>query len=270
MTDYRKYISFFRIQFNMSLQYRAAAASGMVTQLVWGLMECMAFCAFEASDSSAYPMALSATISYVWLREAFFSAFTTWNADGEIFDSIMDGGIAYGLCRPVSIYNMWFSKTVARRLVGASLRCVPLLAVACVLPRPFRLALPASLHHFFLFVVTLFLGLGVTVAFCMFTYILAFFTISPQGLKTLFTSMVDFLAGAIIPLPFMPESVRHVVELLPFAGMYNVPLLIYSGELAGEALFRGIGMQCFWLVTLVVLGKMLCRAAERRIVVQGG
>lgn len=104
----------------------------------------------------------------------------------------------------------------------------------------------------------------------MFTYILAFFTISPQGLRVLFTSMVEFLSGAIIPLPFMPAGVRRVLEMLPFAGMFNVPLLIYSGELSGAEMLSGIGRQCFWLVTLVVSGRVLCKAAERKIVVQGG
>lgn len=270
MRKYKTYFSFFRIRFNMGLQYRVAAVSGAVTQILWGLMECLAFMAFQESDPKAYPMALSATVSYIWLREAFFSAFSTWNADGDIFDSIVNGGIAYELCRPVSVYHMWFAKTVAGRVAGAGLRCVPLLTVAFLLPQSFLLTLPKSPAHFALFVITLFLGLGVTVAFCMFTYILAFFTISPQGLRMLFTSMVDFLSGAIIPLPFMPDAVRNVLELLPFAGMFNVPLLIYSGELEGTEMFRSIGMQCFWLIMLVVLGRVLCRAAERKIVVQGG
>ena len=270
MTNYKKYFSFFRLQFNMELQYRVAAVSGVVTQILWGFMECLAFRAFQESDFSAYPMAFSATVSYIWLREAFLAAFTTWNADGEIFDSIMNGGIAYELCRPVSVYNMWFSKTAAGRIARAGLRCIPLLAIAFILPRPFRLMLPAGPQHFILFAITLLLGLGVTVAFCMFTYILAFFTISPQGLRMIFTSMVDFLSGAIMPLPFMPERVRKIVELLPFAGMFDVPLRIYSGDLAGADMLRGIGLQCFWLIVLVVCGKALCRTAERRIVVQGG
>ena len=270
MKSRKKYLSFFRLQFNMELQYRVAAVSGVITQILWGFMECLAFRAFQESDPSAYPMAFSATVSYIWLREAFLSAFTTWNADGDIFDSIMNGGIAYELCRPVSIYNMWFSKTSAGRIARAGLRCVPLLAIASVLPRPFRLMPPAGPGQFLLFVITLFLGLGVTVAFCMFTYILAFFTISPQGLRMIFTSMVDFLSGAIMPLPFMPEGVRRIVELLPFAGMFDVPLRIYSGDLTGMDMFHGIGLQCFWLIVLVIFGKALCRAAERRIVIQGG
>lgn len=270
MRAYKKYVSFFRLRFNMGLQYRAAAVSGAITQILWGLMECLTFRAFQQADPSAYPMTFSATVSYIWLREAFFSAFSTWQADGEIFDSIMDGGIAYELCRPVSVYHMWFARTVASRISVATLRSVPLLTVACLLPQPFRIARPASLQHLLLFIVTLFLGLGVTVAFCMFTYILAFFTISPQGLRMMFTSMVDFLSGAIIPLPFMPGGVRAFLELLPFAGMFNVPLRIYSGDLSGTEMLRGIGLQCFWFVILFLSGKALCRAAERKVVVQGG
>ena len=270
MREYSKYFSFFRLRFNMGLQYRAAALSGVVTQIVWGLIECLTFRAFQQADPSAYPMAFSATVSYLWLREAFFSAFRTWQTDGEVFDSIMDGGIAYELCRPVSIYNMWFARTAASRISMAALRSIPLLTVAYLLPGPFRMTLPAGPQHFILFVITLFLGLGVTVAFCMFTYILAFFTISPQGLRMMFTSMVEFLSGAIIPLPFMPGGVRRFLELLPFAGMFNVPLRIYSGDLSGAEMLRGIVLQCFWFVTLLLLGKALCRAAERKVVVQGG
>lgn len=266
----RKYFSFFRMRFQMGLQYRAAAAGGCVTQFLWGIMECLAFRAFYEADESAFPMAFSSVVAYVWLREAFFALFTTWNTDNELFDSVINGNIAYELCRPLSVYRMWFARTAGNRLANAALRCVPILFAAFLLPEPFRMTLPVNVQSMLLFIITMFLGTGVTVAFCMFVYLLAFFTISPQGLRMVFTAMVQFLSGAIIPLSFMPDSVRRVLELLPFAGMFNVPLRIYSGDLVGAKMLRAIGMQIFWLILLTACGKLLCRAAERRIVVQGG
>ncbi|MCM1153893.1 MAG: ABC-2 family transporter protein [Roseburia sp.] len=265
-----KYISFFRLRFAMGLQYRAAAIGGIVTQFLWGFMECLAFRAFWEAAPEAFPMDFSAVVAYVWLREAFFALFTAWHADNEIFDSIINGDIAYELCRPLSIYHMWFARTVGIRLANASIRCLPILLASFFMPEPFRMTLPQSPASLCLFVLTMFLGLGVTVAFCMFVYILSFFTISPQGLRMTFTSMVEFLAGAIIPLPFMPDGVRKALELLPFAGMFNVPLRIYSGDLAGAEMLRAIGLQCFWLAALYIAGRILCRAAERKVVVQGG
>lgn len=45
-SSFIKYFAFFRLRFNMGLQYRAAAIGGCVTQFLWGIMECLAFRAF--------------------------------------------------------------------------------------------------------------------------------------------------------------------------------------------------------------------------------
>ena len=52
----KKYLSFFRMRFLMGLQYRAAAAAGVVTQFTWGFMELLVFRAFYQADASAFPM----------------------------------------------------------------------------------------------------------------------------------------------------------------------------------------------------------------------
>lgn len=215
-------------------------------------------------------MSLSATCSYIWLGQGFLAFFATWMMDNEIFDSILKGNIAYELCRPIDIYNIWFSKSVAVRLSRAMLRCFPILLVAAFLPDPYGLAKPESCLHFFLFILTLALGLLVTAAFCMLIYILTFYTISPQGLRILFTSAADFFSGGVIPLPFFPEPVQKIMELLPFAAMQNVSLRIYSGSMETDEMKKAILLQLFWLFILIFTGKILCRQAEKKITVQGG
>ena len=86
----------------------------------------------------------------------------------------------------------------------------------------------------------------------------------------LFTTSVEFFAGAVIPLPFFPEKLQKIMELLPFAAMQNVALRIYSGSMGSEAMLKAIMLQLFWLFALTVLGKKLCSIAEKRITVQGG
>ncbi len=123
---------------------------------------------------------------------------------------------------------------------------------------------------FLWFIWTLAVGFLVTVAFCMVVYMLAFFTVSAQGLRILCVSAVEFLSGMVIPLPFFPEKILRVMEALPFAYMQNVPLLAYSGDLTGSRLWRAAAMQLFWLAALLLLGRLLWLLARRRIVVQGG
>ncbi len=133
----KKYLSFFRLRFLMGLQYRAAALGGIATQFVWGFMEIMIFRAFYRADAAAFPMSLCATASYIWLQQAFLALFATWMMEKDVFDSIVNGNIAYELCRPVSIYNMWFSRSMATRLSRAVLRCFPILAIAIFVPQPY-------------------------------------------------------------------------------------------------------------------------------------
>ena len=154
-----KYLSFFRLRFAMGLQYRTAALAGIVTQFVWGFMEIMIFKAFYRADAASFPMSFQATVSYIWLQQAFLSLFAAWMMDNEIFPMIINGDVAYELCRPVSIYDMWFARNAANRLARAVLRCLPILAVAAFLPEPYGIAAPAGLSCFVMFLLAMVLGL---------------------------------------------------------------------------------------------------------------
>lgn len=266
----KKYLSFFRLSFTMGLQYRAAALAGIVTQFAWGFLEILVFQAFYQAQAEAFPMTMSATASYVWMQQAFLALFATWMMENDIFDTIANGNISYSLCRPIRIYNMWFSQSTATRVSRAVLRCFPILIVAAFLPENYGMAEPASAWHFGLFVLTLVLGLFVTVAFSMLVYVLTFFTVSPQGVRIVFTSMVEFFAGAVIPLPFFPAGWQKVLELLPFASMQNVALRIYSGSMSGAQMERAVALQLIWLAVLLLLGSGLCRLAEKKVTIQGG
>ena len=266
----KKYFSFFRVRFFTGLQYRTAAVSALTTQFVWGLMECLAYKALMDSNAIAFPMEYSAVVSYIWLQEAFFALFKTWASDNDIFGMITNGGIAYELCRPISIYNMWFSRNVGGRMAEAVLKSVPILTIALLIPQPYRMGAPISIGALILFVLTMLLGLGVTVAFCTLVYMLCCFTISPQGWKMVLTGAVDLFSGALIPFPFIPQPFRSILEYLPFGSMQNVPLRIYSGDLAGTDMVLAICLQVFWLIALIMLGKLVCQKAAKRVVVQGG
>ncbi|MBQ6551497.1 MAG: ABC transporter permease [Lachnospiraceae bacterium] len=266
----KKYFSFFRLRLAMGLQYRTAAIAGLVTQFFWGFMLIGAYRAFYESNPSAFPMSFQAMVSYIWLQQAFLAVFITWRYDEDIFTMITDGGISYELARPVDLYGMWYAKNLAMRLSEAMLRFAPVLLLAMVLPHPFRLGRPASAAHFFLFLLTMVVGLLLTVAFLMIIYGLAMKTISPTGVRLFFPAIVEFMSGQIIPIPFFPEKLRKIAELLPFAGMQNVPLRIYSGDLSGTPMVTAVVLQFFWLLVFLGIGKLLLSSAEKRAVVQGG
>ncbi|MBR5869126.1 MAG: ABC transporter permease [Clostridia bacterium] len=266
----RKYLSFFRIRFLSGLQYRAAAWAGVSTQFAWGGMSLLMYRAFWRAGSEAFPMEFSDLSTYIWLQQALLAMFMAWYFDNDIFDSITSGSIAYELCRPCDLYTMWFTKNVAVRLSRVVLRCFPILLVAMFLPKPYGVSLPGSVMAEVLFPLSLILGFLVLVAFSMLIYISAFYTISSTGIRILATSAVEFLTGGVIPLPFFPDWIQPIMNLLPFASMQSTPFLIYTGHVGGQDAMSAILLQAVWLVLLVGVGKLWIRRATRRVVLQGG
>ena len=266
----RKYLSFFRIRFTAGLQYRAAALAGVSTQFAWGFMTILMFRAFYQSGENAFPMTLAELSSYIWMQQAFLAMFMAWFFDSEILESITSGSIAYEMCRPCDIYSMWFTKNMAIRLSRTVLRCLPILVVAALLPRPYNISLPPSVLSGVLFLVSIILGFLVLISFSMLIYISAFYTISPMGIRILATSVIEFFAGAIIPIPFFPEAIQPVMYALPFASMQNAPFMIYTGHVSGSDALKSIALQFLWLAALMMIGRVFMKQALKKVVVHGG
>lgn len=267
----KKYLSFFRLRFAMNLQYRVAALAGIVCQFAWGGMAILAFHAFYETDPASFPMDFQATASYIWLQQGLLAMLALHGGiDAKVFESIRDGNIVYELCRPVSIYSMWFANNLANRLARALLRIIPVVVVSSLLPAPFGLMAPPDAATGLLFALSLALALWVVAAFTLVVYNLTFFTVSDRGVRLVAVSLSDFLMGSVVPLPFFPEGFRQFAELLPFSCMANVPLRVYSGDLSGQPMVRAILLQVFWVAVLVLIGKALEHKALRRVVVQGG
>jgi ABC-2 type transport system permease protein len=266
----KKYLAVFRMRFINAIQYRAAAAAGMATQFAWGFMEIFAFAAFYRANPTAFPMEFSQTVSYIWLLQAFLALFMMWFWENDIAAAITEGSIAYEMVRPVDLYGRWFCQAAANRLARATLRCAPILLVAFVVPAPYRMSLPPDMGQAALFLLSAALSLGVVTAFSMLIYISLFYMLSPMGMRLVVAALSDFLAGGTVPLPFFPEPVRAVVELLPFAAMQNMPLRIYGGHIAGADALRGVALQVFWLAVLFLTGRLAMRRALQRVVAQGG
>lgn len=266
----KKYLMVFRIRFINNIQYRASAIAGIATQIVWAIMGILAYKAcFKAMDISL-PMNFAQIATYLWIQQAFLPFFAMWFLDGKIFNAISTGTVAYELIRPVGLYDYWYSQSMANRLSYGILRSLPVLIVALLVPEPYRMLLPTNNEQFLLFVLSAILSLCVVVAFSMLIYISTFYTISGWGLRIIISSLSDFLAGAVIPLPFFPKEVQNIANILPFASMLNLPLRIYTGNLEQTEIYWGILLQIFWLVVLVAFGRSVIKRALHKVTIQGG
>ena len=266
----RKYISFFRMRLMAGLQYRAAALAGLSTQLVWGAMEVLLYRAFWLEHPERFPMGMEALAAYIWLQQAFLTLFSMWSWEHDLISSVRTGAVAYELARPVDLYGMWMARSLALRLSRALLRMFPVILIALLIPAPYGLRLWTGSAVLPLFLLSTVLMLLVVCAYTLLICALTFHLTDPNGIMVLSVAAADLLGGAIVPLPFLPEKLRLFAALSPFGSMQNVPLRIYSGDIPLTDAPAVMGLQVFWILTLVLAGYLLTWSGLRRAVIAGG
>lgn len=269
----RPYLAILAARFRTLLQYRAAAAGGVFTQSFFGLMRIMILEAFYRSSTQAPPLAMAQMVGYVWLGQATFAMFP-WNTDPDVRESVRTGNVAYELCRPLDLYALWFSRTLAWRVAPMLLRLLPMALLAMVvLPlvgldewqlRPPGLAAGAA------FLVAMLAALLLSCALTTLINISMLWTVSGQGTATLFGGMIATLGGLIIPLQLFPDWAQPIIYALPFAGVLDLPARLYTGNIAPAGLAWVLAHQLTWTAVMIAAGRLALARGARRIVVQGG
>ena len=248
----KTYWAAFLMRAKMETQYRAAALSGLATQLFFGLILVYLYRALYGAGADL--SALASTATYVWIQQAFFRM--VCSDDNTLTAAIIKGDMAYQLVRPVDQYNFWFARNLAMKLVGALMRAFPLLLIAALLPTGVGLSAPASF--------------GALTALSNISAGLVLVTLDNRGVNAVITFLILFLCGNILPLTLFPDRWQRFIQWQPFAQILDAPIRLYTGEYALRGFPQIALMQVFWIVLLVLIGRMLWRHTLRRIVIQGG
>lgn len=263
------YFSFFRMRFLTLIQYRAAAAAGVATQWVFGMMMILVLYAFYRSSDAAQPMTFSQAATYIWIGQAMLGILP-WSADREIRDSVLTGQVAYELIRPIDLYGMWFARTVASRTAPTLLRALPQFVIALwIVPAPFCMQVP-SLGGALAWLLSIFCAVLLSVSIINFMHALILRTIRSEGIVLFIPTLSMILGGSIIPLRLMPDWIQPFLRLQPFAGVMDLPSQLFCGSMSPENVLWICAVQIFWIAVFVLWGRNLMQRGIRRVSVAGG
>jgi ABC-2 type transport system permease protein len=268
------YLTVFTGRLQVTLQYRAAAFAGFITQCWFGVMRILIFAAFYAGGVAHAPMSLANAVTYTWLGQAFL-AFLPWAADPDVAEMVRSGGVAYERVRPVDTYAWWYMRALAWSVARVAPRAALMVAFASVLLPlvglgKWGLPAPPTLPAAGLFALS---ALGMVLLSASITLVINVImtaTLTDRGPNTLVAPIVNMFSGAVVPLAFFPDAVRPWLRAQPLAGLVDIPFSIYFGGLSGWGAAGAIALQFGWTAALILLGHAWLGRVMRRLVVQGG
>jgi ABC-2 type transport system permease protein len=272
----RPYVALFVSRFQLMLQYRGAALAAFTTQCWWGAIKVMILAAFYGTSEGAAnaPITLSQAITYTWIGQALL-ALLPWSGDPDIATAVRSGAVSYDRLRPLDFYWLWFARAagwIAARVIP---RTLLMAAFATLLLPSLGLAAwgwqpPASAVAALLFGFSLALALLLSAAMVMLINIGVAALLDARGLNALVLAPVTALSGSLLPLSLFPDWMQRALLVQPFAGLLDIPARIYFEQLSGTAAFAALGLQVFWIISLVQIGRCWLARVLHTLEMQGG
>lgn len=188
----------------------------------------------------------------------------------EIAEDIDRGDIAINLIKPISYEKKILAQSLGNVLINLVTISLPIWIIFYGY-KVIKLGeeLP-NIENILLFILSLILGYLVMFLFNFIFAISAFFVTYIWGFMMCKEVIITFLSGQLIPIVFFPEVLQNILKYLPFSAMNYTPVMIYMGKMSTDEMFFNIGIQCIWLVILLITFRVLWSKAMKRVTVVGG
>ena len=221
---------------------------------------------YQNTVSEINGMSFNETFMYLTLATSMYSLLMTW-ADWDMSRSMINGNIIQQLIKPTNYQMYKLFENLGAVVSNFVLLFVPsFLLIIFVFNGEIVLG-----FNIILFLLSIIIAYVINFNLDFMTGLLSFYTESIWGINMTKEVIVLLFSGAVVPLPFFPEGLRRVVELLPFQAIYNIPLQILTNKGLGIMDYVShFAVQILWAVILSVAGHLFFIKASKIITVNGG
>ena len=258
------YAAFAAKAFSREATYRMEVFTNVGSLMVRLYLMKMVWVALYAQNAAPAGVPLHAILTYTCVA-LLMSLVLEIDGTRAIRDKIREGTIATDLMKPISLPLYFFSDGVGMTLLHAVL-IVPALLLSLFIV---RIDVPPA-HVLAAFALSFLLGYFVNFMLNFLMNCVAFWTLETFAIQLVVRWVSDLLSGQIVPLIFFPGLLQRIVLALPFAAIYSTPLLIYLGKIPPSGYAGAMAAQVGWAAAFAALSALVWRAAQRRVVVQGG
>lgn len=206
-------------------------------------------------------MLLYSTASFI------ISSFMIRPFAGAVSERIKSGLIVIDLLRPWSFFGFMLSRTFGE-MIGNLLTKSLILLIFVLAIYGVNTNIPLN---YFPFLISLSLSFFVAFGIYYLIALLSFKLTEVWGIDLLFSTLfLNVFSGAVIPLWIYPNGLRNIIYYLPFRAIYDIPLSILVGQIAGKEIFVNIAFQVIWAIFLFISGIGIFRRVINKLIISGG
>lgn len=264
----KKYLTLTRAGIIESLQFRLSMLVMVAGNLLYLIVIYFLWKAIYASAASdvVNGMTFSDTLIYLVLATALFNfmeMYTVW----QVGRDIQSGKIVLDLVKPMDYRRYIFWSFSGAFVTNFFCTFLPTFIVVAIVTNG---AIHMGLNLLY-FAVSVVLAIMVNFSIDFIVATICLYTESIWGINMMKQVIVLLLSGATVPLAFFPDTLRNVVDHLPFQAIYNAPLtLLLDGDPDMKDVCITLGTQLAWCVGMFIVSKLFWKHSIKQITVNGG
>lgn len=267
----KTYLPFTRAGIHGATTYRANFIAWFIGDIMYCFVMYYVWRAVFASSGQSTFNGFTMTDMVVFLFVTNLTGYLT-ESDGSfaVGEEVRDGNIAMRLIKPVSFDMTFLFTELGQKSLTFTLIFVPMLAGVEIYKYVAYGQVMFSIGRFALYMLSVVMSYLFSFYMNVCFGFMAFFLKNLWGFNILKASILRFLSGSVIPLAFMPDTLRTVMEWLPFSSLSYTPVMIYMGKYSGAEIAMRLTLQFLWVVAFYLISKMILSVALRHVTVQGG
>lgn len=265
----RKYLHVINTGIQNTLVYRVnflfrssfALVPLMATIFLW-----RAVYAGKTDDVAGY--SLGGMISYYLLVTIVDALTGVTEDDWQIAADIKDGNINQFLLKPIDYMAYRLCLFFSGRMIYVVVAFTPVLLFV-LLQRQYFVA-PASWTIFPIFLVSLVMTALLQFFMSYVMAMLAFWVLEVSTFIFILFALEYVAGGHLFPIDILPGGLAQALKFTPFPYQLFFPVSIYLGRVEGSELWSGLGIQFFWVLFFLGLGRFVWSRGIRKYTAVGG
>ncbi len=264
----KTYLKFISKSFQKEFAYRIEFFMGILNGLLFififtSLWKAIYSSPLSASLGSAFNV--HTIIAYAVFAMILKISFTM---DDELtIQRVRTGDIAMFLIKPFNYFLMNLSECIGQSLFHFFARGIPLIVLSITI---FNINLPADKETYLLFIPSAILGYTIFFIVNFIIGLLSFWFIEVFSFQLMKYGMFVLFSGGMLPIDFFPNAMQPLISFLPFKYTLYVPTSIFINHFSRDLIFSQILMQLVWVISLYLISIIMWKAAEKKLVIQGG
>lgn len=255
-----------KTQLIRSFTYRFDVYGNIIMQTIIMVTTAFFWKALFGSGSFGNGMTADKMLTYTIISSAMSVLFTT-GVERRIQRSVQQGSISVEMIHPINVFGVYFAEDMGTIAALLFQNLLPIIIIGSLV---IKVPMIVSVSAIPMFAASLVLSMGINWLLAAIFGMWAFTAVEMDALIQVKKHLLRLLSGSIIPIWFFPDSLRAVLEALPFVYIYQLPLDIYVGSASTEDILRRMVIQVIWFAVLGTAFFILQRRVLGKVMVQGG